>query len=142
MRRTSPLALIVIFAFSSSLIAADSPAAKSVFARDNLVAWCIVPFDAARRNPQQRADMLNRLGLSRIAYDWRDHHIPEWDEELRQCKSHGIELTAFWAPVRHQEILDLFRRHNLRVQLWIYHSPKGDSDVQRLANSVAHFAPV
>ena len=25
---------------------------RSVFARDNLVAWCIVPFDAKKRGPK------------------------------------------------------------------------------------------
>ena len=135
------LKLILLTAFLLPPLAA-APATKSVFARDNLVAWCIVPFDAATRNPQQRAEMLARLGLSRVAYDWRDHHIPEWDEELRQYKSHNIQLTAFWAPTRHQEILDLLKRHNVRAQLWIDHNPKGDTDAERLANSVAHLAPL
>ncbi|MDG2213510.1 MAG: hypothetical protein P8M70_06760, partial [Verrucomicrobiota bacterium] len=41
------------------------------FAKDKLVAWCIVPFDAKKRGPAQRARMLKRLGLKRVAYDWR-----------------------------------------------------------------------
>jgi sugar phosphate isomerase/epimerase len=140
MRRTSMLVLLAVFLLPSLLIADDARPAKPVFARDNLVAWCIVPFDAAERGPKERAEMLKRLGLSRVAYDWRDHHIPEWDEELRQYASHGIELTAFWAPNRHREILDLFKRHDVRAQLWIDHNPRGDTDEQRVANSVAHFA--
>lgn len=140
MRRPPTLLLLAIFLLSAPARASDEPA--SPFARDNLVAWCIVPFDAAKRNPKQRAEMLNRLGLSRVAYDWRDHHIPEWDEELRQYKAHDIQLTAFWAPTRHKEILDLLKRHNVRAQLWIDHNPKGDTDAERLASSVAHFAPL
>src|ERR687895_2803303 len=83
---------------------------NSVFRRDNLVAWCIVPFDAKQRGPKQRAEMLARLGIKRVAYDWRDHHIPEWDEELAQYKAHEIELVGFWVPARHKEILDLLKR--------------------------------
>src|SRR5213075_39483 len=71
-----------------ALLLASPPAAHSadgatrarkggVFSRDNLVAWCIVPFDAKHRGPKDRADMLVRLGIKRVAYDWRDQHIPE-----------------------------------------------------------------
>src|SRR5688572_24366106 len=44
-----------------------------LFARENLVAWCIVPFDAKQRGPAERAEMLARIGVTRVAYDWRDH---------------------------------------------------------------------
>ena len=36
---------------------------------ENLVAWCIVPFDASKRSPEQRARMLKELGMTRCAYD-------------------------------------------------------------------------
>ena len=32
------------------------------------------------------------------SYDWRDQHLPTWDDELTQLKKHGIELTAVWFP--------------------------------------------
>ena len=91
----------------------------SVFARSNLVAWCIVPFDAKQRGPKARVEMLAQLGVRRVAYDWRDNHIKEWDEELTQYNAHGIELVGFWAPARHDEILALFKRHDLKAQLWV-----------------------
>ena len=34
----------------------------SLFARSNLVAWCIVPFDRMKRGPEERAEMLNCAG--------------------------------------------------------------------------------
>ena len=37
--------------------------AKELFRRDNLVAWCIVPFDAKKRGPEERAAMMEKLGL-------------------------------------------------------------------------------
>ncbi len=43
--------------------------ASDLFARSNLVAWCIVPFDSQKRGPEERAAMLERLGLRRLAYD-------------------------------------------------------------------------
>jgi hypothetical protein len=39
----------------------------SLFARDNLVAWCIVPFDDRDRSPRDRAAMLQRIGIRRLA---------------------------------------------------------------------------
>ena len=47
----------------------------SLLSRTNLVAWCIVPFDAKKRGPEGRGEMLERLGLQRVAYDWREEHI-------------------------------------------------------------------
>src|SRR5713101_5590888 len=58
----------------------------SLFARDNLVAWCIVPFDAKKRGPAERAEMLARLGFKRFAYDWRAEHVATFDAEMRALK--------------------------------------------------------
>ena len=126
------------------LLASSAPATtSSPFARDNLVAWCIVPFDAAHRGPKERADMLVNLGIKRIAYDWRDPHIPQWDEELDQYKSHGIELVGFWAPDRQQQILELLKRHGLRCQLWVMGAePKGDSQAAKIDAAAAALLPV
>jgi hypothetical protein len=68
----------------------------SVFAKQNLVAWCIVPFDSMHRGPIDRARMLNGLGITKFAYDWRPEHIPTFDQELYALKQHNIKLQAFW----------------------------------------------
>jgi hypothetical protein len=64
----------------------------SIFAPENLVAWCIVPFDPKKRNSEQRADMLDRLGIKRLAYDYRAEHISSFDTEVETMKRHGIEM--------------------------------------------------
>ena len=38
----------------------------------NLVAWFIVPFDAMKRNPAERAEMPKELGIGRCAYHLRN----------------------------------------------------------------------
>ena len=43
---------------------------SGLFDRQNLTAWCVVPFDAKTRGPEQRAEMLQRLGFKNFAYDW------------------------------------------------------------------------
>ena len=42
---------------------------ESVFAMENLVAWCIVPFDAKKRDPAERAAMVTKIPstVSRLA---------------------------------------------------------------------------
>lgn len=42
----------------------------------NYFAWCIVPFDNQNRTPEQRIEMLKRLGFTSYAYDWREKHLP------------------------------------------------------------------
>src|SRR5262245_39673417 len=74
------------------------PSGREIFAPGNLVAWCIVPFDAKHRGPEERAQMLERLGLRRFAYDWRDEQIPTFDQELDALQRHRIRLEAFWFP--------------------------------------------
>ncbi|MCY2996303.1 MAG: TIM barrel protein [Planctomycetota bacterium] len=96
---------------------------ENLFARRNLVAWCIVPFDAKKRGPEERAEMLQRLGFKQLAYDWRAEHIPSFDAELAALQKRGIQLTAFWFPGGLDQdartILDLLQRHNTRAQLWV-----------------------
>src|SRR4051812_20241643 len=54
---------------------AQEPGREGLFGRDNLVAWCIVPYDGKKRGPEERAAMLDRLGFRRFAYDWRAEHV-------------------------------------------------------------------
>jgi sugar phosphate isomerase/epimerase len=102
--------------------AADS--AYSLFAPTNLVAWCIVPFDAKKRGPEERAAMLEHLGFSQFAYDYRAEHIPSFDAEMEALKRHHIRLLAWWFPTDFNDearlILEVLKRHHLTgVQLWV-----------------------
>ncbi len=63
--------------------------ARRLFARENLVAWCIVPFDSKKRGPEERAAMLERLGFKHFAYDWRAEHIPTFDAEMNVLAQKG-----------------------------------------------------
>jgi len=106
-----------------------------VFARDNLVAWCIVPFDVKKRGPEERAQMLDKLGFKKFAYDWRDEHVASFDEELEALRRHHILLQAFWMPYGpnpqankyYATILALLKRHEIRTQLWWSYGSSDDS---------------
>jgi putative heme-binding domain-containing protein len=95
-----------------------------LFARDNLIAWCIVPFDSKKRGPEERAAMLQRLGFRHFAYDWRAEHIPTFDAEIDALERHGVSLDAFWvAPGELNResriILDVLKRHGVKARLWV-----------------------
>jgi sugar phosphate isomerase/epimerase len=104
-----------------------SPAISNLWAHDNLVAWCVVPFDANKRGPAERAEMLARLGFSHFAYDWRAEHIPTFDAELDALKKNGIDLLAWWFPFEAGDpaakaTLEVFKRHGVHPQLWVMQS--------------------
>jgi len=111
--------VLVLLAAGATAALRPSPACpgRSVFAKDNLVAWCIVPFDAKRRGPKARAAMLQRLGIRRLAYDWRREHVPAFEDEIVQMKAHGIEFFAFWGF--HKAMAPLVRKHGITPQFWI-----------------------
>lgn len=98
-----------------------------IFADDNLVAWCIVPYDAKQRNPEERAKMLHDLGITKLAYDWRDQDIPTFDEEWKAMNKYGINMQAFWMIAeedpendhRVQVIFDFLKRNHVNTQIWL-----------------------
>jgi sugar phosphate isomerase/epimerase len=127
-RFTLGLPALVLFLLARAIaFAAPAPVSAptpELFDRANLVAWCIVPFDAQKRGPAERAAMLVRLGFTQFAYDYRAEHIPTFDAELTALKRHGIRLTAWWFPRTLNDearlILAVLKRHDLRgVQLWV-----------------------
>jgi len=71
------------------------PAEHQLFARTNLMAWCIVPFDARKRGPEERASMLEQLGFKHYAYDYRAEHVPSFDREIAACRKHGVGFDAW-----------------------------------------------
>jgi len=111
------------------------------FAKERLVAWCIVPFDAKKRGPAQRARMLKRLGLKRVAYDWRAQHVKEFEEEILQYKKHGLEFFAFWSA--HEEAFRLFKKYKLHPQIWnTLPSPKADTQGKRIEAAAQAMLPL
>ncbi|MGZ8940402.1 MAG: sugar phosphate isomerase/epimerase family protein [Limisphaerales bacterium] len=118
--------LVALFLLPLQLKAA--PAEYDLFARTNLMAWCIVPFDAKKRGPEERAEMLRKLGIQRLAYDYRAEHIPTFDAEIAALRKHQIELTAWWFPTtmnaEARSILSVLRKNNARTQLWVMGGPE------------------
>jgi hypothetical protein len=123
-----------------------------MFDRSNLAAWCIVPYDAKKRGSEERAAMLEKIGVRKFVYDWRTEHKSEWDEELSALKRHHIELLGWWFPTSldadAKAALELFKRHGVKPQLWV---SGGGGPVQvkdaadqkaRIAGEVGRLTPI
>lgn len=137
-------AMTVAFGLAASppAKAADSvpmphaPRGPDIFARENLFAWCIVPFDSKNRGPKERVEMLQRLGIRRVAYDWRAEHVPQWDEEMDLYAKAGIELVGFWDF--NDAALELMKRHKIKTQFWIMMPGNGKDQAERIEAAARH----
>jgi len=98
-----------------------------IFNKSNLVAWCIVPYDVKNRNSEERAQMLLQLGITKMAYDWREKNIPEFDTEIQTLKKHHIKLQSFWLmsgadPAGEGNlklVLDALKRNHVKTEIWL-----------------------
>ena len=116
------------------------PAAEPLYDLKNLAAWCIVPFDNQKRTPEQRAAMVAKMGLAKVAYDWRQEHVPEFEAEILAYKKHGIEFFAFWST--HDQAFALFEKHQLHPQIWVMAGNKGDTQEAKVKNAAEGLLPV
>lgn len=140
------LLTLLFVAVTSTALAAD----YQLFARTNLLAWCIVPFDARKRSPEERAAMLAKLGIPRLAYDYRTEHVPEFDTEIAALRKQNIELAAWWFPpalngeARH--ILNVLRRNKVKTELWVMGGGEfprnADEQARRIDAEVLRLRPI
>ena len=141
------LALLAATALTFAGRADKPPAAPDPFARDNLVAWCVVPFDKKNRTPAERAEMLAKLGFKKYAYDWRAEHLPTFETEVAELAKRKIELTAVWFPADlgpdARKLLAVIEKHKLTPQLWVTTGdPPGADQRAKVVASARVIAPI
>jgi len=144
--------VIILLAISAGITTCRSrnSGADGLFEKENLVAWCIVPFDAMDRTPGERAEMLTDLGFRHFAYDYRDQHVPSFREEIDVLKDHHITLSAVWLWTdpnadeipdgSGRQILDILRETGTRTELWLgmpENAFEGVPDEESLARATA-----
>lgn len=140
MNRIMPIVFVCAWI---SLLGAPPLVAREpkVFARTNLVAWCIVPFDGKHRGPAERAALVKQLGFTKVAYDWRDNHVPSFEEEILQYRKHGIDYFAFWGT--HDKAFELFAKYDLHPQIWqTLDSPNAPTQEERVALAAKRMLPL
>jgi len=118
---------------------------------DDLVAWCVVPFDSRRRTPEERIAMLERLGFKRYAYDWRAEPLPDTARELRLARDRGIRVEAVWMWIDaasdrpgklsadNERLLAAVKEAGVSTQIWLGFAPdyfEGLSDEEKVARAV------
>ena len=120
----------------------DKLSVPANFKTENLVVWCIVPFDAKNRGPAERAEMVRRLRLSRVAYDWRDKHVPEFEQEILEYKKRDIEYFAFWGW--HDSMEPLIKKHQIQPQIWQMYRGKQPAGTQaeKIKQATDQFLPL
>lgn len=144
------LVFFLLFSGVSSTARAQKNGKPTLFERENLVAWCIVPFDKMKRTPEQRAAMLKELGLTQLAYDWRDEHLPTMEEEIRTLKKNNIKLKSVWFWVNggpggtldrsNDFILNTLKSNDVKTELWLSFNDNffaNLSDDEKLRKAVA-----
>ena len=147
--RLCPRLLFCLVAIGLQTLAARA-ADYGLFARSNIVAWCIVPFDAKKRGPEERAAMLEKLRIPALAYDYRAEHIPTFEEEILALKRHNVRLHAWWFPTTLNEegrqILRLLKKHDIHAQLWVMGSGgqvgSQDEQTRRVAEEASRIAEI
>lgn len=139
---SSPAFLGLIVALGLLPLAARSQTeAPDLFARSNLVAWCIVPFDAKKRGPADRAELVQRLGLTAVAYDWRPEHVPQFEQEILEYQKRQLKYFAFWG--QHDEAYRLFEKHGLKPQFWLmFRSPNASTQAEKVRLAVEQLLPI
>ena len=97
---------------------------------NNLIAWCIVPFDIKERTPIQRIEMLKDLGFKNYAYDWRAKHLPEMAQEWKLARENDINVSAVWMWIGtdtdqpdhlseyNEKVLTTIDKTGLKTQIW------------------------
>jgi sugar phosphate isomerase/epimerase len=100
-----------------------------LFSRENLLAWCIVPYDSKKRNSEERALMLKELGITSFAYDWREPDLPNMETEFATLKKYNIRLKSVWFWVTgekdqllddaNETILKTLAKTNTKTELWV-----------------------
>ena len=113
--------------------------ASGIFRKENLAAWCIVPFDSKKRSPEDRAAMVAKMGIRKIAYDWRAEHVAEFEREIVAYQKNGIEMFAFWGL--HDDALRLFEKHKIQPQLWVMLRAAGDTDEAKIDAAATALLP-
>lgn len=120
-------------------VAGTSVCGADLFDKSNLVAWCIVPFDAKKRSPEERAEMIAKMGLTRIAYDWRQEHVAEFEREILAYQKHQIEMFAFWGV--HDDAFRLFEQYHLSPQIWVMLKASGESQEEKVKSAAEALLP-
>lgn len=139
----------LLFALLPWHLPAQKAKHPALFARQNLVAWCVVPFDKMKRNPEARAEMLQELGITQLAWDWRQEHLATMEEEIKTLRKNNIKLKSVWFWINGEQgqtmdeanefILRTLKDNHVKTELWLSFNDRyfeGLSDHDKMKKAV------
>lgn len=147
--------LYSIFLIACSSEASDNQSqAALTFAKPNLHVWAYEEYDAIDRTPEERAQVLVDLGITKAGYICRNaKRVSEFEAYLNAYREAGIELVGVWTPihtdapleeVQVRTFFEIVDRYGLRIQWWLTLEqdfdamPEGD----RVDNALARLRPL
>jgi len=126
MKKKFIIAVVVVL-----FISCDKSLKTNSIVIDDVYAWCIVPFDSEKRLPEQRIDMLKRLGIKKYGYDWRINDLPNMASELKLAKQNAIEVISVWLWIddnwdnlqklnqSNEEVLSTVEEVGYKGEIWV-----------------------
>jgi len=144
--RTLPVVLIVLAIHESM---------AQVIPTENVYAWCIVPYDRLERSPEARIAMLQELGITQYAYDWRQEHLPQMAQELQWAKKQGVSVISVWMWIdgrtdllgklseSNEKVFEIIKEVGYQGQIWVsFAAPffEGLSDAEAVAKGAEMIA--
>ena len=165
MKTTTPVKMLVsclaLLTSGRELTAANSSvgmsAARGVaspFAKHNLHAWAYEEYDAIKRTPDERAQVLQDLGITKAGYICRNAaRVAEFEAYVKAYQKAGIELISVWTPVNTERpleeiqirtFLEVADRHKLKLQWWLTLEEDFDKlpEGERMERAVAQLRPL
>ena len=127
--------------FSCNSVPKTKSTSDYPFTKNNLIPWSIVGFDVKERTPEERLDMLQRLGYNQYAYGYRPKHIPTMAQEWQLAKEKGITIKAVWLYVNlHKDkvgalrpdaevVFQNLKKTGLKTHIWVGFYPEYFDDL-------------
>jgi len=106
----------------------SSPNQPRLGADEDLVAWAFLNYEPAGRSPEERAQMLKRLGFTKCGYEGHPHLTGQLEEHIIAYRRHNIELIGIYLEIRQanpleqdylRQAIEVIERQQCRLQLWL-----------------------
>lgn len=94
--------------------------------------------------------MLQELGITKLAYDWRPQHLPTFEEELQALEEHHIALQGIWFWIEQDSVGYLgedneklwarMQENDVQTECWFSFSPQfyeGLSEDEKASHTIA-----
>jgi sugar phosphate isomerase/epimerase len=126
---TSHNSFFILLIATVLVVTAVSTAKRSMLGSDeNLLAWAFLNYEPEGRSPDERAQMLKRLGFTRCGYEGHPRYIGQLEEHIIAYRKHGVELVGIYLEIRQanpleqdylKEAIEILERRKCKLQLWL-----------------------